>query len=215
MNFRRITIGMIMYSIALLTLHGCTIRVNRATPPVTLPEHVYKSPANQDYSQATVAVFRFQGPNLLPMVDYIQLYDPGYDAAYRLYQQLLQKDVFRKLIPEYNYGQLTLDRKIVIAREKGCELLITGKVLYYFDGSPLLESRVDEEITVIDVKTKEALWYAESVEIGKTIGDCDLYFFRVKGEPAPPASSLLVLNAKKFVNMLSGFNETIPDGGGH
>ena len=36
---------------------------------------------------------------------------------------------------------------------------------YYIDGSGLQESRVDQQIRVIHVPTKEMLWYAEAVEI--------------------------------------------------
>jgi len=198
-------IRILAFVIAFLTLYGCTIKISRPAKEVELPEYIYQRPENMDYSQASVAIFRFDGPTHVSGLTSVLLPDAGYDAAHRLHQQLMQKGAFLKLIPAYDYEDLNLHEKIELAREKGCDLLITGRVLYYFEGALLSESRVDEEITVIDVKTKKPVWYAESIELGKPIDDDDLLIVIIKGEPAPPASSLLVANAKKFSNMLAEF----------
>ena len=168
-----------------------------------MPKYIYQRPENSDYSQANVAIFRFEGPNYFHGLTSVLSSDPGHAAAHGLHQQLMQKSAFLNLIPAYDYEDLNLHEKIEIARGKGCDLLITGSVLYYFDGGLLSESRVDEEITVIDVKTKKTIWHAESIEIGEPIDDYDFFVVIIKGQPAPTASSLLVANAKKFSNMLT------------
>ena len=203
MTWRIKGIRILAFVIALFTIYGCTIKITRPEKEVKLPEYIYHSPENKDYAQASVALFRFSAPNFSSEITMVSSPDIGYAAAYRLHQELMQKKVFLKLIPAYDFGYLDLTRAIEIAKEKGCDLLITGKVLYYFEGGPLSESRVDEEIIVIDVRTEKPVWYAEAIEIGKPIDYQDYIFIIIDGVPAPPASSLLISNAKKFGNMIA------------
>jgi hypothetical protein len=199
-----------IFLVVIPNFYACTLKIERGPKDVTVPEAVYRGFTNENDARSNVAVFRFDEPDLLPPVDYVYPVDIGYHAAHRLYQQLLQKGAFRKLIQEYAHGNATLGEKIEIAREKGCDLVVTGRVLYYFEGGPLSESRVDEEITVIDVRTEEILWYAEATEIGKPVKHADYFVLIRESEPAPPASALLVLNARKFANMLAGSGLSAP-----
>ena len=84
------------FVIALLTLYGCTIKIARTEKEVKLPEYIYQSPKDQDYSQASVALFRFKEPNFFSELTKVTPPEPGYIAAYRLHQQLMQKKSFLK-----------------------------------------------------------------------------------------------------------------------
>ncbi|MFC1823745.1 hypothetical protein ACFL9T_13625 [Thermodesulfobacteriota bacterium] len=205
MNRRIKKLAALICVIAIFALLGCSVKVSKPVTTTKLSEYIYHGPENKDYSQAGVAVFRFESPNLYSMVSRVQTPDPGYAAAHRLYQQLLQGAVFKKLVALYDHEGLTLARKIEIARGEGCELLITGTVPYYFEGGPLSESKVEQEITVIDVMRQETVLYAASTAVGKPVDYFDYIIIIAESQPAPPASSLLVANARKFTNLLSGF----------
>ena len=199
----------ILISILLLFILGCSARPSFLKQEDISDragrESIYQYPKDKDYSRSNVAIFRFKGPVQFPSVNYVQVPDPGYDASYRLHQQLLKLGVFKSVIPAYENKGIPLTRQIEIAKEHGCDLLINGKVLYYFEGSPYLNSRVDEEITVFDVETGKPIWYAESTEVGIPIPYRDYYIVTIDGTPAPPASALILANAKKFSAMLLGF----------
>lgn len=166
-------------------------------------ETIYQVPKDKDYSQSRVAFFRFEGPKQYPSHNYIQVPDPGYDASYWLYQQLLQRGIFKGVVPVLGEEGIPFTQKIKIAREQGCDLMITGTVLYYFEGSPFLNSRVDEEIRVFDVETNDSIMISESTELGIPKPYRDYFVVLIEGKPAPPASALLLAHAKKFSEMLS------------
>ena len=109
--------------------------------------------------------------------------------------------MFFRVVPEFGVEDLSFENLIKIAEKKHYELIITGIVRYYMDGSSLQESRVDEQIQIIHVPTKEMLWYAETVEIGKPVQSSDYIFFKIKNEPAPSTALLMSINAQKLCNM--------------
>ena len=69
------------FVIALLLFYGCTVKITRSEPEVKLPEFIYQSPKDQDYSQAKVALFRFEEPNFFSELTNVNPPEPGYDAA--------------------------------------------------------------------------------------------------------------------------------------
>ena len=174
-------------------ISGCTIKSIEISRTIKLPEYIYKSPLKNYYSSATVGIFKFQSPVYAPQV--------GYAAASTLHKRLLQNKVFFRVVQEFDVEDLSFENLIKIAEKKHYELIITGTVRYYIEGSALQESRVDEQIHVIHVPTKETLWYSEAVEIGRPVPNSDYIFFKIKNEPAPSAESLMSINAQKLCNM--------------
>lgn len=183
----------IVFLFILVFLSGCTIKSIGISRTIKLPKYIYKSPLKNYYSNATVGIFKFRSPVNAPKV--------GHVAAITLYKRLLQNKVFFRVVPEFEVEDLSFENLIKIAEKKHYELIITGIVCYYMDGSSLQESRVAEQIQVIHVPTKEMLWYAEAVEIGKPVSSSDYIFFKIKNEPAPSTVSLMSINAQKWCNM--------------
>ena len=183
----------IVFLFILVFLSGCTIKSIEISRTIKLPEYIYKSPLKNYYSSATVGIFKFQSPVYAPQV--------GYAAASTLHKRLLQNKVFFRVVQEFDVEDLSFENLIKIAEKKHYELIITGTVRYYIEGSALQESRVDEQIHVIHVPTKETLWYSEAVEIGRPVCSSDYIFFKIKNEPAPSAAALMSINAQKICNM--------------
>ena len=183
----------IVFLFILIFLSGCTLKNIEISRTIKLPEYIYKSPLKNYYSNATVGIFKFQSPVNAPQV--------GYAAASTLHKRLLQNKVFSKVVQEFDVEDISVENLIKIAKKKHYELIITGIVRYYIEGSSLQESRVDEQIQVIHVPTKETLWYAEAVEIGRPVSSSDYIFFQIENEPAPSAATLMSINAQKICNM--------------
>jgi len=151
-----------------------------------------------------ICVFRFISPKYAP--------GSGYAAAAMLYRELLERG-FSNVATEFDVHHIRLDHIMEIADKKNYGLIITGEVSYYISGSELHESRVDEQIKVIDVSTRETLWHAEVVEIGKPVYPSDYIFFSTAGRNAPSPTVLMRRNARKFCNMFlttSEKHESLP-----
>ncbi|MEA3415238.1 MAG: tetratricopeptide repeat protein [Thermodesulfobacteriota bacterium] len=184
----------IVFLFILVFLSGCTIKSIEISRTIKLPEYIYKSPLKNYYSNATVGIFKFQSP--------VNASQVGYAAASTFHKRLLLNKVFFKVVQEFDVEDLSFENLIKIAEKKHYELIITGVVRYYMEGSSLQESMVDEQIQVIHVPTKETLWYAEAVETGRPVSSLDYIFFKIKDESAPSTASLMSINAQKMCNML-------------
>jgi len=160
----------------------------------TLPEYVHKRPLKNYWAESNVVVFSFDSPVNAPYA--------GYAAAKILYQELIKSNIFKQVVFEYVFDDLTLEDKIRKSLSKGCELIITGKINYYFEGSLLEESRVDEEIQITNAISKERIWYAETIRTGKPIKSKDYFIFASKGKKAPTPMDLMTYNAKKICKMI-------------
>ena len=168
------------------------------------PEHIYKRPPYDLSMDTTICVFRFTSPKYAP--------GSGYVAAAMLYRELLERG-FSNATAEFDVHDIRLNHIMEIADKKNYELIITGEVSYYISGSELHESRVDEQIRVIDVSTRETLWYAEVAEIGKPVYPSDYIIFSTAGKNAPSPTVLMRRNARKFCNMFltpSEKQESVP-----
>jgi len=157
------------------------------------PEQIYTEPKTNSYQDKQVGVFRFSAA---PYPDSV-----GYAASQSIFQALLAKNVFSYLIPAYDDLNLDLDKQLSAADEKGMDLLITGKVTYYLDGSRSQASRVDEVVMAYDVKSRRMIWYAKASAQSKPALEKDYVLIQKTGKPAQSASELIVENANKISNL--------------
>jgi len=159
-----------------------------------LPEHVFTTPLKNDYMTSHVAVFNFRAP---PYAEGM-----GRAASESLYEALLRNHVFQCVTPELDVTDTRLESLLSVARNKQYDLIITGDLLYYFEGSLHEPSRVDERIRVVHVDTNKTLWYAKAVDLGPAAPYTDYILFERPGAHAPTALGLLNKNAEKFCKML-------------
>ena len=184
-----------VYSVIMAScLFGCAYQRSVRLKPTDLPEHIYTTPEKNYYSTKKVAIFKFSEP------PYAQ--GMGRAAAETLYEELLRNRVFVNVTPELDLSDIRMEGLIDIARTKNYDLIITGDLLYYFEGSIHQPSRVDERIRVIHVATNNTLWYAEAVDIAPPAPFVDYILIEGRGARAPTAMGLLNRNAEKFCKML-------------
>jgi flagellar motor protein MotB len=158
------------------------------------PEQIYVYPNVNDYKHSRVGVFGFSEPSYAC--------GTGRVAAEAVCDDLLQKGVFSNIINEAKQGYIGTEDSLALARSRGYDLIITGDVLYYFEGSEVNPSKVDERIRVRHVPTERILWSATANSLASPPPSTDYLLFQLKGGSAKPASSLIKTNASKFSNML-------------
>ncbi len=188
-------------------LSGCSVSPPKAQTPIGLPENIYITPVARDFTGARVGIFPFESPDLQPEAFYIHTPDPGYGAALALYRKLLENHVFQKIGIEPLAETHDMASLRQTARERGLDLLITGRVLYLFEGTSQLPALLDEEIRMIDVATGKILLYAEAREAEPPFIESDLILVRIQGRNAPPTVALMERNALKFCHLLGALQE--------
>jgi hypothetical protein len=159
-----------------------------------LPEHVFTTPLQNGYMTSRVAIFKFREPPYARGM--------GRAASESLYEALLRNNVFQCVTLEVGVSDTRPESLISLARNKHYDLMITGDLLYYFEGSLHEPSRVDGRIRVIHVHTNKTLWYAKAVDLGPPAPYTDYILFERPGTHAPTAMGLLNRNAEKFTKML-------------
>lgn len=194
--FRTLLLSIFCFSL----LSGCTIRKSdiptfQKHPKIKLPENIYKASPDHYNPKTKVLVFEFESPDYAPRI--------GNNAAEFLSQNLLKNHVFEEVFYEPGKLNWTLEQKIKFAKQKKCTLIIQGKVNYYFEGSNVQESRIDEELRAYDSITSELSWHAEAVTTSRPIKENDLTLVTIKGEKAYSGMTLLNINAFKFCNLFS------------
>ncbi len=184
-----------------LILPGCSYQRTVSLPPVGLPESIFSMPETNRYHGANVAVFSFSEPSYAP--------GQGKAAARFLCQKLEQKGVFASVILQPDILDMTMESLIETARSKRYDLLITGALLYYFDGSNLEPSEVTEEIRIVKIRggKPSTLWHAKATETAMPALFKDYIFARGKGAPAPSTAVLMKRNAEKFCNMILDYQQ--------
>lgn len=183
-----------VYAVAVaFFLVGCAYQRRVTLPPTGLPEEIFATPRQNYYSTSNVGIFKFTGPSYAPGM--------GKAATQSIYQELLRNGVFLNVTPELDVTYTGIDNLIDIARAKKYDLVITGDLLYYFEGSLHQPSRVDERILVIDVPTNRTLWYAKAVAIASPAPYADYIFIEGHTASAPTTMTLLKRNAEKFCKM--------------
>lgn len=166
----------------------------RQRPESALPEQIYQQPKKNYYTASKLLIFPFAAP--------VNHGSVGTAAANLLYQKLLHAQMFYAVSFQAEEAGQSLDAQMQRAQEEGFDLMLTGRVLNYLAGTNYQNSRVDEEIRVLNVKTKEVLWHAAAVEVGEPVPERDHYLFQTEGQSSPSATSLLAANGDKFVRML-------------
>ncbi len=159
-----------------------------------LPEQIYISPIQNDYFGSHVGVFQFREPAYARGM--------GMAATESLYEALLSNTVFVSVKLETDVSDTSIENLIDVARSKNYDLVITGDLTYYFEGSLQQPSRVDERIRVIDAAGGTTLWYAKAMEVGTPTPETDYIFTKRRGAEAPTAWALLRANGEKFCKML-------------
>jgi len=182
----------------LLPTSGCgskLLHLSRQSdaPAASLPERIYQEPTRNAYENARVGIFRFFKPP--------HQTDVGYDAANSLYQALAQHTIFHTVISELGTQSPDLAVQLDTARVKGYDLMITGSVDYYLDGTQYQESRVDVAIWAYDVNTAAIVWHAAATARSQPQAGKDYYLYKTKGKIALPAATLIEMNTEKFINM--------------
>jgi len=159
-----------------------------------LPERVFTTPLKNDYMTSHVAVFKFRAPAYARGM--------GRAASESLHEALLRNHVFQRVTLELDVTDTRPESLLSVARQKHYDLIITGDLLYYFEGSLHKPSRVDERIRVVHVDTNKTLWYAKALDVGPAAPHTDYILFERPGMHAPTAMGLLNKNAEKFCKML-------------
>jgi hypothetical protein len=172
---------------------GCAAKSIPFYGKPSLPEFVYKAPEKNEYKEAMVGVFRFTTGSYSN--------DIGIVAAESLYQALLEKKVFSEIQQATEIKNTSLENQFAFAREKGFELIITGKILYYIDGSRSQPSRVEQEIKAYDVSSQKLVWYAKTTNSDEPDLEKDLIIYRKAGAPARPVSELMNESIEKMANL--------------
>jgi len=181
-------------------LSGCSVRksdipVYQKHPKKYLPENIFKASPEHYNPKAKVLIFEFESPDYAPRI--------GNSAAELLGQNLLKTRVFENVIYEPGKSTWTLEQKIKYAKQNNCTLVILGRVNYYFEGSNVQESRIDEELKAYDSRTSELNWHAEAVTASRPTRENDWTLVTIKGEKAYSGMTLLNINAFKFCNLFS------------
>jgi tetratricopeptide (TPR) repeat protein len=185
--------------VVLISSWGCSslqefTQVKHTEEFSALPEQIYLQPKKNYYTASRVMVFTFDAP-----VNYSSV---GAKAADMLFMKLVKSKMFYAVTYNPEIINQNLEAQLQIAKKEGFDFIITGKILNYLSGTRYQESRVDEEILVYNVKTKEVLWHASAVEVGKPVPERDYYIFQSEGKQSPSATLLLSANTDKFVRMM-------------
>lgn len=179
---------------ATIFLAGCSYQRTVYLKRTGLPEYIYKIPLKNNYISANVGVFNFREPPYARGM--------GRVAAESVYHQLLIDKIFVSVTHEADVKDLRLENLMQIAHDRGYDLIITGDLLYYFEGGLHQPSRVDQRIRVMDVEKNAILWYAKATDIGPCAPDTDYAVVKGRGAPAPTTRTLFKRNADKFALML-------------
>jgi tetratricopeptide (TPR) repeat protein len=175
--------------------------VQRATPVASrdlpLPEQIHKQPLSNNYRGAKVGIFRFADPENQENV--------GYWAANRLYQMLLEHHVFSQVYPHLENERVDQAAQLKIARQKGYDLAIIGRVLRYLNPTLYQEARVDMELMVYRVDDGEILWWATASEVSYPQPQVDYFVYKKRGAMGLPVSTLINNNAAKITNLLISY----------
>lgn len=182
--------------IALLLFSGCATQQGAMFASGALPEEIFLAPETNDSSGASVGVFAFSGPAYAA--------EMGPLAAQILIDELEKTRAFRKVVFEPDILDMTLGNLVNVARIKRYDLIITGRLVHYFEGTALETSRVSEEIRVIRVRggKPRVLWHAKASETAPPSRSKDFIFFLSEGSPAPSPATLMRTTAEKFCNMI-------------
>jgi len=185
-------------SLLLLLAPGCTSKYmptfQKDSQPAPEEEQAQTQPLPIDTSTSRVCVYRFTEPAGNDNV--------GYTAANSFYRGLERHGLFPEVIPEFDVPGISLAHQLNRAREKGCNLIFTGSVRLYLDGTQYQESRVVIEANGYRVDTGENVWYATETEADQPTLSKDYYLYKTEGKEPLPALTLIDIITDKFMDMM-------------
>ena len=189
---------LIAFLLAAFLICGCAhlpyTKSPQQFPVVGLPEDIFVWPKENPFKHSRVKVCWFGEPAYAR--------GTGSFAARTLVDLLLTKRVFSQVSMEQSDG---CEIKTCVNDRAGSQeydLMITGDVTHYMDGSVYMAAHVTERISVVHVPTGLVLWSASANSRSEPAPIRDYILFQTKGAPAEPASVLIERNAAKFCNML-------------
>jgi hypothetical protein len=161
-----------------------------------MPEEIYTAPPGVEADRPRVCVLGFSSP-------------AGAPGTGRFAAVLLDQALRKRGIPcECRIGAVSDGRRPEAwsaVPENACDQVVTGDLLYYFEGGRHLPSRVEQQIRVVDVRQPFArvLWEARAADFSEPIPPRDWIIMQASGAPALPAAELMRRNAEKFANMIA------------
>ena len=171
--------------------HKTTVRQSQ---PMDFPEEIYVWPNDNPFKHSRVWVCWFG--------EAAYAKGTGKLAAEALVDDLLKKRVFSYVSMAPSVGCDVMTCGMDPAGLRGHDLMITGDVTYYMDGSDYMAASVMERISVVHVPTGRILWSASANSQSEPVPSRDYLLFQSTGTPAQPTSVLMQRNAAKFSNML-------------
>ena len=169
--------------------HNVSPQSQQSTPgsrsDQALPRAVYVSPDMNIYSEARVVIQTFQSPSYAP--------NTGDYTARSLSRHLLGQEVFPNVRVELENDSYSISSWEGILAADDCDMLITGQVLFFLEGSTQQPSKLVIEIKVYEWANKSLhlLWHMQTEEIGRPRSAKDLYAFRLPPVPAPSGQDLI------------------------
>ncbi|WP_373497772.1 hypothetical protein [Desulfococcus sp.] len=175
---------------------GCAYPQHQTIFEPGLPEKIHAAPPAGYSETPLVCVLGFASPDTAPGM--------GGFAAVLLHRELLIKGIPSEIRPDVFPGGGCSDA-VRSDLCDNCGQVITGEIRYYFEGSELMPSRVDQEIRVTDLREPipRVLWEAAATEVSDPIAADDWIILQTSGAAALPAAELMRRNAEKFANMIS------------
>lgn len=177
-------------------IFGCAYPQDQTLAVPGLPEKIQTVPPAGHAMTPLVCVLGFTSPDTAPGMG-------GFAAV------LLHRELSKKGIPsEIRSGALSGESVSGAAQSDLCDTcgqVITGTLRYYFEGSELMPSRVDQEIRVMEMRSPfpRVLWEAAATETSDPIAAADWILVQTTGAAAVPAAELMRRNAEKFANMIA------------
>ncbi len=154
-------------------------------PDAGLPRSVYVAPEQNVYSGARTVIQVFGSPSYTKGV--------GKFAARSLSRQLLQEDVFSSVRLESEQDRFSIREWRHILGQEDCDLLITGKVLFFLEGSSQQPSKAVIESKAYEMAggSLHLVWHMQAEEVSQPSSAKDLYIFRLPPVPALSGQDLI------------------------
>ncbi len=161
-----------------------------------LPDAVYVWPEQNIYSGSRVLIQTFQSPAYAPRI--------GSYTAETLAKQLRLHKVFGEI--QLDGGSETYspgDWRYLLAGQN-CDLLITGRVNFFLEGSSQQPSKVVVETKVYEMAGDflHLLWHMQADAFGEPRASKDWYIYRSPPVPAPSGQELVQRCSIQFANAL-------------
>ncbi len=190
-------IKMVLLSVALSLISGCTYQRGYPAAPVEPPQEIYLAPDFQPIQNARILITSFKAPGYAG--------DAGIQAAFALFSELQVRRPETDIVFESTLDDSNHERLFAYARANRFDLIISGNVLFLLDGGISTASRVEEIIRVFAVygDRLHPVAYAKAFETVAPVPEADFIVAHGRGKAAPSALSLLKRHAVRFSRLVS------------